>query len=182
MILLFLAISLPVYPQFLSPPDNDMKNDGFIPPMPGLGFNPFLPMGRPGFLDDMKKKLALTKDQDEKLKILFESNIQEEKILKDQLSLNLATLRLLFDKKGLDSSLKEALGKISDDQAAIQESEKTFREKINAVLSPKQASPTDRGNAHGRPAGVWFLRGRNSVVGKKDRPQNPPSLDGGKTR
>lgn len=182
MALVFLAISMPVLPESLPPPGNDMRNDGFFPPMPGASFNAFLPMGRPGFLDELKKKLALTKEQGEKLKNLFESKIQEDKILNDQLSLDLAALRLLFDEKGLDSSLKEALGKISDDQAAIQESEKAFREKINAVLTPKQQAQLIVEIPMGGPPGVGFF-GRKGLGGlDKDSPQRSPNLDGVKTR
>lgn len=182
MALVFLAVSMPALPESLPPPGNDMRNDGFFPPMPGAGFNAFLPMGRPGFLDELKKKLALTQDQVEKLKNLFESKIQEDKILGDQMNLDLAALRLIFDKKGPDSSLKEALGKISDDQAAIQESEKAFREKINAVLTPKQQAQLIVEMPMGGPPGFGFFGVKGPGGLDKDSPPRPANLDDGKIR
>jgi Spy/CpxP family protein refolding chaperone len=147
-----------------------MMNRGFFPPMVEPGMIPFIPMDPSVLVEEWKKKLSLSQGQVEKLKTVFEAKAQESKLLRDQLSLDLAALRLLLDKKGTDDSLREALDKISGDQTAIQGSQRDLREKINALLTPRQQAQLIVEMPMGGPPGFGFPGGR----GTEERPSRTP--------
>jgi len=88
--------------------------------------------------DSFKEKYALTDDQSAKLKALFKSRREEAKPLREKMRVEIDTLRLDVDSNASEGQLKAALDKLAADKKTMQASNESFKEKLRAILTPKQ--------------------------------------------
>jgi Spy/CpxP family protein refolding chaperone len=88
--------------------------------------------------DSFKEKYALTDDQSAKLKDLFKSRREESGPLRDRMKVEIDTLRLDVDSNASEGELKAVLDKLSADKKSMQASQERFKDKLQAILTPKQ--------------------------------------------
>lgn len=106
--------------------------------------------GKWGRFDGFKKRLGLTDDQEAKLKDLFKSRSDEIKPLRDQLEVDRDKLRLLVDKNASESDLTDSMDKISAERETLKTAQEKFRQKMKALLTPKQQAQMMFLRGHGR--------------------------------
>lgn len=91
-----------------------------------------------GRLEKMKEKLGLTDAQATQLKDLFQKQREDTKPLRDQVKIDMDTLKQKVDTKASDSAVKGTLDALSADRKAMQSDREKFMEKIRTILTPTQ--------------------------------------------
>jgi len=101
-------------------------------------------------MDKLKDKLGLTDDQATKMKDLFKNHMEETQPLRDQMKVDMDTLRLKVHSKASDGEIKKLLDTLSADRDKMESGRKTMEKKVREILNPTQqakflVSMRDRG-------------------------------------
>ena len=89
-------------------------------------------------LDRLKEKLGLTDDQAVKLKGLFKKQMEDTRSLRDQMRIDMDTLRQKVDMKTSDSEIKKLLDALSADRDKIEEGRRKMEKNLREILTPTQ--------------------------------------------
>ena len=89
-------------------------------------------------LDHMNEKLELNAGQLEKVKAESKSNREAAKAIREKLTLDMDSLKVLVDKKAGDAELKAAIALVKADHKAQAEQMAKHMEAMAAILTPLQ--------------------------------------------
>ncbi len=89
-------------------------------------------------LEMIKEKLGLNDSQASQLREMFKKQAEGTKPLRQKLKIGMDTLRLKMDSGAPDPELKKILDTLSADKKSLEESRKTFTDKLRTVLTPTQ--------------------------------------------
>ncbi len=92
--------------------------------------------GGPGGM--WKEKLGLTDDQVAKMKELMKKQMTETQPLRDQMKVDMDTLKLKVDAKASDDTIKILLDNLSADKKKLQAKRESFIEQAKSILTPSQ--------------------------------------------
>lgn len=133
----------------------------------------------------LKEKLGLTDDQAAKLKDFFKKQREDNTPLRDQMRIDMDTLRQKVDTKAPDSEIKKLLDKLSEDQKGMQAARERTKDQLREILTPTQQAKMlfmmHRGRGRmgmWRDHGDWKGKGDWKKDGHKKGPKGDDSGSG----
>ena len=116
-----------------------------------------------------KEKFGLTDAQAERLKALFKKQREESQTLRDQIKIDMDTLKLKVDSKASDAEIKTILDNLQAEKKKMEAKQDSFTEQAKTILTPtQQAKFLLQMKGHGmRGRGMW---GKKEMMDGKECP------------
>jgi Spy/CpxP family protein refolding chaperone len=109
-----------------------------------------------------KEKFGLTDAQAEKLQDLFKKQREESQTLRDQIKVDMDTLKLKVDSKASDAEIKTILDNLQAEKKKMEAKQDSFTEQAKTILTPtQQAKFLLQMKGHGmRGRDMWGQKGK----------------------